>query len=698
MKTCCTVGMLMGDAWMCLPALVDLCRRESVQLISGSYALPVWEWAAAHVEGADYIIVGVIEDPNRDGHPFQPKLGFPSINRALETIRRKYPDALGYAEIGNAYTRDDAPEVPRIPKLLYPALKLKDLNVREGEAVVVQPVSTHAWKNCNLAIGSLTLSDPVEVVGLPEEFSKPGWNFIEGFFNQVKAVLEAKAFIGVLSSFTNLAALFGKQQIIVSFTDDVPIVNPNARILVRPSLATLQKACRELGVSPELAVSSARKPLFSLIHPSARPGKWQSILNAWLDANEAGNFEYILVCDKRWGFEQLPVNRMEGFRAVWNTGRRCYVDAVNIGAQYATGDVLIVAADDQFPCDHWDLKIAEILADSGKEVVEVSTGTPKEHERGILVLPILTRERYDRLGYLLYPEYESMFADNDFCEMARRDDQVADARNLFFPHKHPFFDATLQIDEALKAQNRPEAYQLGAAVLAKRRADNFGGPRKRIDVCMLGERFSLRWVSSLFRSLIWLQTKYDLVFHMGYSTNVYAARTALVSEVKQSSEGDYVLWIDDDNPIEPEHLAHLLSDLEGVPGIDVICGWCALGADHYTDTFGESSVGYFKDGHRQAPLSAKQVEQSSGLLTIDWTGLPLVLMRRAVLDKFEKPFAPMPNERSAYGFDSEDLSFSRRLKEAGMNLAVDPRVKVPHLKLRDVNISPATAGSLKGEK
>jgi hypothetical protein len=52
---------------------------------------------------------------------------------------------------------------------------------------------------------------------------------------------------------------------------------------------------------------------------------------------------------------------------------------------------------------------------------------------GIMVAPILSRARYKQQGFVFYPEYESMFADNDFYEAARQDQVIIDARELMFP-------------------------------------------------------------------------------------------------------------------------------------------------------------------------------------------------------------------------------------------------------------------------
>ena len=56
-----------------------------------------------------------------------------------------------------------------------------------------------------------------------------------------------------------------------------------------------------------------------------------------------------------------------------------------------------------------------------------------------MVMPILSRAWYENQGFVFFPEYESMFADNDFCETARQAGVVIDARHLMFPHRHPMF-------------------------------------------------------------------------------------------------------------------------------------------------------------------------------------------------------------------------------------------------------------------
>jgi len=242
----------------------------------------------------------------------------------------------------------------------------------------------------------------------------------------------------------------------------------------------------------------SQRPLFSILHTSARPDAWRKVYDDWMEKAEYLEYvEYVLCVDPRWGFEPVGRVKYEDRGAlnvvVQNHGRRCYVDGVNTAAKASHGHILIVNADDQFACENWDTKLTEAIAEAGfgsftsetkPFVIEVSTGTPTEHERGILVMPILSRARYEQQGSeVFYHGYESMWADADFCQHARADAVVIDARHLpVFPHRHEMFDAFggwskknyKNLDAAYQAQMRPEAYRLGETILKWRQRVGYG--------------------------------------------------------------------------------------------------------------------------------------------------------------------------------------------------------------------------------
>lgn len=463
------------------------------------------------------------------------------------------------------------------------------------------------------------------------------------------------------------------------------------------------------------------KPKFSILHTSARPDKWREIYDAWLkNADNPDDVEYVLVVDERWGFSHEDTwweHDMERFyasrdRCVWNDRRRCYVDGVNLAAEHSTGEILVVNADDQFPCEHWDTEILKALAArpnsaNAKDgllnyapeatktawVMAVNTGTPQEQERKILVAPILSRLRYEDLGYVFYPLYESAYADNDLYEQAADDGVLVEAQHLYFPHKHPWFDGPskwkttgVETDEALKEQNREEAFALGRKILEARRACGYRevklpeqvatGQRKTISICCPGEVFRSEWVTAWTNLIMSLAPVYNIVPWNAHSSDVSITRHEL-GKAALGVNPDYILWIDDDNPVTATNIFQLIADLEHLPEADVVAGWC------YTRS-GNISCGRWED-HASKHITLEELMYGEHeLKQVEWTGFPVVLMRANALGKAGKfPFLRMTDETSPWGCRGEDYSFCWKLAEAGGKIFVDRRVKVPHLKVGD---------------
>jgi len=454
---------------------------------------------------------------------------------------------------------------------------------------------------------------------------------------------------------------------------------------------------------------------FSILHSSARPDRWKEVRDAWAaSCDNPESVEYVLVCDRRWGFDALPEHNEDWRRikhmSVWNTGRRCYVDGVNIAAQYATGDVLIVIADDQFPCEHWDTELEKAIQKaydgmlSGWEsrdhvVVEVNTGTTAEHERGIMVMPILSRARYEKLGYVFYPEYESMYADNDFCEMARRDGVVIDARHLTFPHEHPLMKPDLKWDAQYGAQNRKEAYALGLQILEKRRQNGFTEvghvpsvalkevkQKPKLAVMLAGENFSQPFVGAWTELVTALGVTFDVYVTFGYSSNVYFTRQQMSETILNGPHKyEYVLWIDDDQILTYDNFKLLFRDLQDHPEYEGIVGWAWCQNNYYASSIPMMSCGYI--GSDGKPVRFTQATMFSGtedVKEIDFSGFPAALLRGDTMDKVN-PEAFMPvidrEQFPPYGVSGEDAGFFYRARAKGLKFAVDRRVKVPHLKM-----------------
>lgn len=87
--------------------------------------------------------------------------------------------------------------------------------------------------------------------------------------------------------------------------------------------------------------------------------------------------------------------------------------------------------------------------------------------------PIVTRARYERYGYIFHPDYDGVFSDVEFEEVARRDGVIVEARHIMFMHKHKCLMPHLAIDEQYVRMNSNHAYRYGNNVFKRRKAAGF---------------------------------------------------------------------------------------------------------------------------------------------------------------------------------------------------------------------------------
>jgi hypothetical protein len=178
--------------------------------------------------------------------------------------------------------------------------------------------------------------------------------------------------------------------------------------------------------------------VISLLHATARlPGGWLPAMTAFLArAREPMDVEYVLAVNEDQDFALSP-DQVAGWRRAMlvRQGVCSPVSGYNLAARESRGDILLQIADDYFPPMHWDAAIREAIPDATADVVldvDNSDGVAR-----LLPFSILTRKYYDRYGYVFYPGYHGLFADNEFTEQARRDRVIRTARHIVFEHLHP---------------------------------------------------------------------------------------------------------------------------------------------------------------------------------------------------------------------------------------------------------------------
>jgi len=163
----------------------------------------------------------------------------------------------------------------------------------------------------------------------------------------------------------------------------------------------------------------------------------------------------------------------------------------------------------------------------------------------------------------------------------------------------------------------------------------------------------------------------------------------------QEIEYDYLMWIDSDIVFNRDNFERLLEADK-----DVVTGW-------YVDINQYPAFGFLhkkekKYGRKKQPFPLYdkdnlyafrndfQVEGKTEMYKIDWVGMGWMLIKKGVMEKIPYPwFSPKfvrilgknEGEESITSL-SEDISFQLSLKEAGIDIWLDPLIRVGHEKVR----------------
>lgn len=216
----------------------------------------------------------------------------------------------------------------------------------------------------------------------------------------------------------------------------------------------------------------------SLIHPSRnRPEKARANYHTWLrQSSKCHEIEYILSLDvdepqSLWYTEYFNASGIK--LAMSNPPDGYVVGATNEGAKLATGDILVYLSDD-FGCPQdWDKLIVERMDITKPQILKVDDCL-QQFNVGVLTIPIMTKAYYDQYGYFFYPEYKSMFCDEDLYNVAKMKDQLVFAPEFRFPHMHPSNPDKTLCGANDETYNRSAGmWNQGKEVLRKRKACNY---------------------------------------------------------------------------------------------------------------------------------------------------------------------------------------------------------------------------------
>lgn len=221
----------------------------------------------------------------------------------------------------------------------------------------------------------------------------------------------------------------------------------------------------------------------ALIHPSyKRVEMAYNTCQEWLrNCSNPSSVEYLI------GLDNLDPY-IEAYKKKFNDIKKWGRFEINVGdstdsvkASYRvaktisdTTELLFQISDDTGSIPEWDIKLLEIL----KDVDNFNTPKSLFVDDGywpfgtVFVHPIINRALYNKLGFIIYPGYTSMFADKDFTEVSKRLNCFIEVPHLTFQHKH-YSKGMNVLDETYARRNNQTEFNKNQQIFLERQKRGF---------------------------------------------------------------------------------------------------------------------------------------------------------------------------------------------------------------------------------
>lgn len=200
-----------------------------------------------------------------------------------------------------------------------------------------------------------------------------------------------------------------------------------------------------------------------LYHPSrGRPEQAADAFYTW-KGRASGKVHHILSVDA----DDEKLNEYHHYFLVHGTpsinDNRTMVEALNRCLSDDHEGIVVTLYDDMVPSEGWDEAL--LKAYQPGKLFRVDCGEPLQ------TVCAGCASVFHQWGYVYYPGYVSMFADNDYQEHGEQEGLFVDCE-MKVTHNHPAH-GTAETDATYERQNHGSAYNLGSKVLARRRWSQF---------------------------------------------------------------------------------------------------------------------------------------------------------------------------------------------------------------------------------
>ncbi len=225
---------------------------------------------------------------------------------------------------------------------------------------------------------------------------------------------------------------------------------------------------------------------FLLSYPTLKRPQWfKSTLTKYIEflsKKQQNNYQFIISCND----DDLSMNNKEIIDFINNKNLqvknirvhvlygkiKSKIQACNFGAKNAKSkwDVCILVSDDMIPViKDFDIIIEQEFKQ--KNSLDYALWFYDGRQKNICTLSILGKDMYNRFGYIYNNSYKSVYCDNEYTDIIKRDNKVKFIDKVIIKHdwKGRNFDQVY-----IKNQDR-NMYMIDRATYNRRKAKNFIG-------------------------------------------------------------------------------------------------------------------------------------------------------------------------------------------------------------------------------
>jgi len=215
----------------------------------------------------------------------------------------------------------------------------------------------------------------------------------------------------------------------------------------------------------------------------SRPEKFKSVLSKYADyLSGKHDVRFVITMDEDDG--SMNTAEMRAFlddmaklvSLVYHYGNsKTKVEAVNADMEGEAADILLLASDDMVPevKGYDDIIVTDMVRyfPDFNGALNYHDGYRKEHKQSLMTLAVLGWPLYKEWGYIYYPEYESLYADEEQTEVCRRTGRLVDLPQCIIRHQWP--DES-DHDDLMKRNANDVMYAKDGAVFKYRKKRRFG--------------------------------------------------------------------------------------------------------------------------------------------------------------------------------------------------------------------------------